>query len=39
MNEIPIEVYALSPLQSWLLVAGLAYLTYRGIKWFVSNKL
>lgn len=37
--EIPVEVYALSPTQSWLLVIGLGYLTYKGVQWLVSNKL
>ena len=37
--DVPLEVYALSPLQSWLLILGLSYLGWRLIKWLASNKL
>lgn len=37
--EVPIEVYSSSPLQSWLLIAGLFYLGWRLVRWFASNKL
>jgi hypothetical protein len=36
---VAVEVYGLTPVQSWALFLGLAYLTWRIIKWLVSNKL
>jgi hypothetical protein len=37
-GEVPIEVYALNPLQSWLLIAGLFYLGWRLVRWFSSGE-
>lgn len=37
--DVSLEVYALSPLQSWLLILGLSYLGWRLVQWLVSNKL
>jgi hypothetical protein len=38
-QAIAVEVYGLTPVQSWALFLGLAYLTWRAVQWYVSNKL
>lgn len=36
--EQAVEVYGLTPLQSWLLVIGLAYLGWRLLEWYMSRR-
>ena len=39
MEQVVVEVYGLTPVQSWALLLGLAYLTWKVVRWYVSNKL
>jgi hypothetical protein len=38
-QSVAVEVYGLTPVQSWALLVGLAYLTWKVVRWYVSSKL